>query len=172
MRILGALLATTMVLATSPLALKAAHAGDLNEGGVDFLNFAIGHYDIFDNDNAIDLRVEYRPASSVFIKNLKPWVGLEVTTDASLWVGGGLLYDWNFQDSWYLTPSFGAGLYAQGSSDLDLGHPIEFRSQLEISYAFDNDARVGLAFSHLSNADLDRHNPGTEILSLSISYPF
>lgn len=171
MRTLGALLAAT-TLAVSPLALKAAKAADTDKAGRDLLNFAIGYYDVFDDEDAIDLRVEYRPASSVFIDNLKPWVGLEVTTEASLWIGGGLLYDWNFQDSWYLTPSFGAGLYAQGSSDLDLGHPIEFRSQLEISYAFDNDARVGLSLSHMSNAGLDSKNPGTEILSLSISYPF
>ncbi len=138
----------------------------------DMLQFSIGYYDVFDDEEALDLRVEYRPDSVVYIDNLKPWVGAELTSDASIWIGGGLLYDWNVADSWYVTPSLGAGLYAQGSSDLDLGHAIEFRSQLEVSYEFNNESRVGLSLSHLSNAGLDSHNPGTEVLSLSWAYPF
>ena len=134
--------------------------------------FSIGYYDVFDDEEAVDLRIEYRPNSVIFVENLKPFVGAEVTSDASVWVGAGFLYDWNVANEWYVTPSIGAGLYAQGSSDLDLGHVVEFRSQLEVSYEFEDETRVGMSLSHLSNAGLDDHNPGTEILSLSYSVPF
>lgn len=136
------------------------------------INFAIGYYDVFDKQDGIDFRVEYRPDSVVFIDNLKPWAGVEVTSEGSIWAGGGLLYDWNFTPSWYLTPSFGVGLYTNGGSDKDLDHPIEFRSQLEVSYEFENTNRLGVSLSHMSNAGLSNDNPGTEVVSLNYSIPF
>ena len=139
---------------------------------LDYLTVTIGYYDIFDDDDAIDFRVEYRPDSVIFIDHLKPWAGIEITSDASLWLGGGLLYDYPITDDWFVTPGFGAGYYAQGSSDLDLSNALQFRSQLEISYKFDNDSRAGVSFSHISNGGLSDDNPGTEVLSLSWSFPF
>ena len=48
---------------------------------------------------------------------------------------------------------------------------MEFRSSLELAYRFDNRARLGLSFYHLSNASLDDNNPGTEVFSLNYSIP-
>ena len=69
-----------------------------------------------------------------------------------------------------LTPSLAAGLYEDGDGK-DLGHIVEFRSSLELAYRFDNRARLGLSFYHLSNASLDDNNPGTEVFSLNYSIP-
>lgn len=138
----------------------------------DRLNFAIGYYDVFDKQDGIDFRVEYRSDSIIFTENLKPWGGVEITSQGSLWGGGGLLYDLNISDKWYLTPSLGAGLYTNGGSDKDLDYPLQFRSQLELAYEFKTDARIGLSFSHMSNAGLGDKNPGTEVLSLNWSLPF
>jgi hypothetical protein len=69
-----------------------------------------------------------------------------------------------------LTPSFGAGLYADGGGK-ELGHAVEFRSQIEIAYRFDNRARLGLAFSHISNASIGDKNPGVEVLNVYYSLP-
>lgn len=136
------------------------------------LLFAIGYYDVFDDQDGVDFRAEYRPNSVVFIDNLKPFAGIELTSEGSVWAGGGLLYDWNFKPNWYFTPSFGVGLYNHAGDDEDLDHPIQFRSQLEVSYEFKNKNRLGLSLSHLSNAGLGDDNPGTEVLSLSWSLPF
>ena len=140
----------------------------------DYFIFSIGYYDVLDNNDALDLRAEYRPNSVIFKKlpGLRPWAGLQLTSHASAWLGGGLLYDYDINEKLRLTPMLGVGLYTQGSSDLDLGHPIEFRSQLELSYKLENDTRIGLGFSHTSNAGLDSDNPGTEIISLSWHVPF
>lgn len=132
----------------------------------DLLSFSLGYFDAFDDDGALDMRLEYRPNSVVFIDNLKPWAGIELTSDSSVWLGGGLLYDWNFRDNWYLTPSVGAGLYAQGSSDKDLGSALEFRTQLEISYEFEDTSRMAFSVSHISNAGLSDNNPGTEVFGV------
>lgn len=152
------------ILLASVAALCLVLPAQAKEG--DFLSFSLGYYNALNGDGAIDARLEYRPNSVIFIENLKPWGGIELTSDASVWIGGGLLYDWKFADNWYLTPSFGAGLYAQGSSDKDLGGPIEFRSQLEVSYEFEDTSRMSLSFSHTSNGGIYDKNPGTETIGL------
>ena len=53
-----------------------------------------------------------------------------------------------------------------------MGHTVEFRSQLEFAYRFDNRSRLGFAISHYSNASLGDANPGTESLTLYYSVPF
>ncbi|HOO82059.1 MAG TPA: acyloxyacyl hydrolase [Alphaproteobacteria bacterium] len=137
-----------------------------------WLNFAIGYYDVFDEQDGFDLRAEFRPNSTVFIDNLKPWAGLELTSQGSIWAGIGLLYDRNFKENWYFTPSLGVGFYTDGGSDKDLDYPVQFRSQLEIDYELESQHRIGLSLSHMSNAGLGDHNPGTEVISLNWSYPF
>ena len=147
----------------------AAHepAGGGNDA---YLSFGIGQWDVADDDDAADFRMEYRSGNKFFWE-IKPWVGLEATSDGSVWGGGGLLADLYVSPQIYLTPSFGVGLYGQGSSDKDLGSVIEFRSQLEAGYRFTNGHRVGLAFGHISNASIGDKNPGTNILNVYYHVP-
>ncbi len=162
-----------LLACAAPLCLfQAISPATAQETANDYLTFAIGYFDPFGNDGATDFRLEYRPGKTVLVDSLRPWAGLEGTTDGTLWLGGGLLYDWNFNGNWYATPSLGAGLYLQGGSDKDLDYPVQFRSQLEISYQYNSGIRAGAYLSHMSNASLGDHNPGTEVLGLSISYPF
>ena len=136
-----------------------------------YLSLGAGIWDVTqDDDMATDFRVEYRHGDSLFWK-IKPWAGVEGTTDGSIWGGVGVLADFKPADNIYITPSFGAGLYSQGGSDKDLDHVIEFRSQLEAGYEFMNQQRVGVAFGHISNANLGDDNPGTEILNVYYHVP-
>jgi hypothetical protein len=128
-----------------------------------------GWYDLIHQDDEVaDFRLEYRHGEDFLY--LKPWSGLEVTTDGSVWGGIGVLVDITFFDSVVLTGSFAPGLWAEGSGK-DLGHVVEFRSQVELGYQFDNRTRLALAFSHASNAHLDGTNPGVEVLSLYYHLP-
>ena len=137
-----------------------------------FLGLSLGYFNGLDGeDDTSSFRAEYRLSRSVVFKRLKPWLGLELTPDKSAWLGAGLLYNFNLTPKIFITPSFGAGVYAHGSDGVDLGHPIIFRSQLEVSYALENKSRISLAISHLSNASLGRENPGAEILSVYYSIP-
>ena len=67
-----------------------------------------------------------------------------------------------------LTPSFAPALALAGA-DRDLGFPLEFRSSLELSVATGDRVRLGLAFSHISNAKLGDRNPGVEVLALTVA---
>jgi len=133
-----------------------------------FLALGAGFFDINDNEEAAEFRIEYRGARRLWI--FKPFGGLMATSDAAVYGYGGILLDVFFGRRWVLTPSFAAGLYENGSGK-DLGHAVEFRSALELAYRFENRARVGLSFYHLSNSSLADNNPGTEVLTLVYSIP-
>ena len=136
----------------------------------DFLVIGGGWYDWNDDKDAVDVRVEYR-SDYKLLGFLKPWVGFEATSEQALYAGGGILVDLYFGRRWVFTPSFGAGAYADGDGK-DLGHTIEFRSQLEFGYRFDDRSRMSLAVSHLSNAGLGDSNPGTEVATVYYHIPF
>ena len=134
-----------------------------------FVSLGLGYYDINQRtDQAIDFRLEYRHGEKLWI--FKPWVGIEGTSDGAVYGAAGILLDVFFGRRVVITGSFGAGYYAEGGGT-DLGHEIEFRSQIEIAYRFDDRSRLGLAFSHISNASIGDTNPGVEILNVYYSIP-
>ncbi len=152
--------------------------------------FAIGIYDIkFDGsekNQAIDLRYEYRsdqtlidigPEEDNFFF-LKPFFGIEITNDSASYFLTGIYFEDNLgelfegdKNKLFFTPSFGAGIYDDGSGK-KLGNDLQFRTALEVSYELKNKNRIGIALSHISNANLGNKNPGVEILNLSYHVPF
>ena len=152
--------------------------------------FGIGIYDVkFDGSSsnyATDIRFERRfdntlvdigPEEDNFFY-LKPFAGIEVTTDSALYVLGGIYLEDNLgklltgnQNKWNFTPSFGFGYYDDGDGK-KLGNKLEFRTTLEISYQLKNDDRIGISLGHISNANIGNKNPGVEIISLSYQKPF
>lgn len=129
----------------------------------------IGWYDFnLQDDEAIDFRLEYRHGEDFLW--LKPWGGMEVTSDGSVWGGIGVLMDITFFDAVVLTGSIAPGLYEDGGGK-DLGSAFEIRSQVELGYQFENQSRLSIAFSHISNANVADDNPGTEVLNLYYHLP-
>jgi len=147
--------------------------------------FGFGYYDLkFDgssNNEAWDYRYERRFDYSLFeigpgnyeFFNLKPFVGIEGTSDSAYFLISGVYLDDNAgtlligeSSNFLFTPSFGIGYYEDGDGK-KLGNPIEFRTTLEISYQLKSNNRIGLSLGHISNANLGTNNPGVEILNLS-----
>lgn len=142
---------------------------DEENGHPDLLAFGVGYYDfVKQSDTALDLRVEYR--SGLDIWDIRPWLGLEATSDDAVYGLGGLLYDLELDRHWILTPSAGVGYYHDGGGR-DLGSKLEFRLQAEVAYRFESGSRLAFAFSHISNARTGGNNPGTEILTLYYMIP-
>ena len=56
-------------------------------------------------------------------------------------------------------PSFTPGIYEQGDGK-DLGHIIEFKSEVQLSLDLPKDSQFGFSYNHLSNASLGDKNPG------------
>ena len=158
-----------LILASARAGLGAPAPARADGGGPSCLVFGAGYFDINgQDDEAADFRLEYRHGEKFWI--FKPWAGIEVTSDGAFYGAVGVLIDIDIGERVVLTPSFGAGYYEEGSGK-DLCYEIEFRSQIELSYRLDNRARLGLAFSHISNASLGDDNPGVEILSVYYALP-
>jgi len=119
-------------------------------------------------DPAFENRLEFRLEKVDFIGH--PFTGLMVNTGGASHLYLGLYYDFPIGNSFYLTPSFAPGLYAKNKSK-DLNFVLEFRSQIEISFMFDNGARVGFSFSHMSNASFGSANPGVESVAITYIIP-
>lgn len=134
-----------------------------------YLLLSAGYFDILDNDKALDLRAEIRFGESL-IHGIKPLMALETTSDGNFYVAGGFFRDfWIFEDVFF-TPSLTLGGYEDGGGK-DLGYGLEFRSQIEIGYVLENDHRISLGFSHISNLSLGDENPGAEVLSIYYHIP-
>ena len=59
----------------------------------------------------------------------------------------------------YLTPSFTPGLYHEGDGK-DLGHLVEFKSEVQLSLDLSDKSEFGFSYNHISNASLGEKNPG------------
>ena len=136
----------------------------------DMLAFSAAYFDVNQRKNeAGEFRVEYRADEHMWI--FKPFGGAMATTDGALHGFAGLLIDIPLWDRIYVTPSFAPGLYHDGNGK-DLFYTLEFRSQIEISYRFNNGHRLGASFNHISNANLGDDNPGVESAALTYIVPF
>ncbi|HYM32643.1 MAG TPA: acyloxyacyl hydrolase [Candidatus Cybelea sp.] len=163
-RALSALVAGFAVFLAGPFAVPTAAAQD-----PDLISISGAYFDIWHRrDPAAEARLEYRFGRRFWI--VKPFVGVMGTSDFGGYAYGGILMDLYFGKHFVLTPSFAPGLYAHGSGK-DLGYPIEFRSQIEASWRFDDQSRLGLSYSHMSNAHLGDKNPGVESLALTYAMP-
>lgn len=133
-----------------------------------YLSFGAGYFDVFDDFDAAEFRVEYHSDLQFWI--FKPFAGIMVTSDASVFGYGGVLTDFHVGPRWVISPSIAGGLYEEGDGK-DLGHVVEFRSAIEVAYQFDDRSRLGVLFYHISNAGLDDDHAGTEVLGLNYSLP-
>ena len=129
-----------------------------------------GKFDVLHNqDGAGEFRLEYRHEN--MWRQLYPSWGVMVNTDGAVYGVFSLNYDINLTSKITLTPFTGVGLYDKNGSK-DLGGPVEFRSGAELAYELENEDRIGINFSHMSNASLYDHNPGVEALVLNVSFPY
>ena len=142
------------------------------EGDPGFVAVGAGIFDFNrKKDQGLEVRLEYRSGQKLMDTIFKPFGAVGYSPSDHAFFGGGLLVDMFFGRRYVLTPSLGPHIYFGGNSKLDLGHALEFRSQLEFSYRFDDRARIGVAVSHYSNAGLGSKNPGTESLMVYYNHP-
>jgi len=151
-------------------AVPNAQADDGLKDDPDFLSVGVGYYDFNrQKEEGAEFRLEYRSDKKFFF--FKPFLAAAYTSTSQGFVGAGVLIDLYLGRRFVLTPSFAPHYYWGGNNKLDLGHALEFRSQLEFAYRFDNRSRLGVAISHYSNASIGDTNPGTETATVYYSIP-
>ena len=162
------IIATLIVMFVLPLG--HLEAGEVGGEDSSFVSVGVGRYDFNrKKEEGTEIRLEYRSKEKFIV--FKPFTAAALTTTSQGFIGAGVLVDLYFGRRFVATPSFAPHYYWGGNKKLDLGHKIEFRSQLELSYRLDNRSRIGLALSHYSNASLGDTNPGTETATVYFSIP-
>ena len=93
-----------------------------------------------------------------FLGNLSPITGALLTADSAAYVYTGVEAQYKI-GSLNFNPSFAPGLYHEGDGK-DLGHVLEFKSEVQLSYAASDNMSLGVSYNHVSNASLGDKNPG------------
>ena len=93
-----------------------------------------------------------------FAGNLSPITGAMFTADNATYIYTGVQAEYKI-GALNFTPSFTPGLYNQGNGK-DLGHILEFKSEIQISMNLPKESQFGFSYNHLSNASLGDKNPG------------
>ena len=135
-------------------------------------SFSMGQFDVNVSNDSSEIRLERLSDKNMFgDMELKPFVGFMMNGDDGKYFYSGLRKNYSISSKWIFTPSFAAGYYDRDSSK-DLGHNIEFRSQIEFSRDIGNRNRIGFNLNHISNASIGDTNPGVESATISIIRPF
>ena len=90
--------------------------------------------------------------------NLSPITGAMITGDNATYIYTGVQAQYKI-GTLNFTPSFAPGYYNEGDGK-DLGHALEFKSEVQLSLDLPKDSQFGFSYNHLSNASLGDKNPG------------
>ena len=93
-----------------------------------------------------------------FLGKLSPISGGFLTENTAFYLYTGVQAQYDI-GKLKITPSFAPGYYNYGSGK-DLGYPLEFKSEVQISLDLSESTKFGMSYNHISNASLGSKNPG------------
>ena len=93
-----------------------------------------------------------------FLGTLSPITGFIITENNAQYFYTGVQAQYKI-GKLNVVPSFTPGLYGKGDGK-DLGHVVEFKSEVQLSFDLFSDSELGFSYYHISNASLGKKNPG------------
>tara|TARA_B100000073_G_scaffold343362_1_gene348035 strand:+ start:2619 stop:3131 length:513 start_codon:yes stop_codon:yes gene_type:complete len=127
------------------------------------LSFFTGNFDFSDNkQKAILVGFQHQNENlnrNTFLGNISPITGGFITENSAAYVYTGVEWNMDMGGGMIFTPSFTPGLYHEGDGK-DLGHVLEFKSEVQLSYATSDLSNFAISYNHVSNASLGDKNPG------------
>tara|TARA_B110001452_G_scaffold78398_1_gene63933 strand:- start:532 stop:1053 length:522 start_codon:yes stop_codon:yes gene_type:complete len=126
------------------------------------LNFYSGMFDFSDHkQKAVLFGIQHQDETlqrDTFLGNISPITGGFITENTAAYIYTGV--EWNFDlGGLNFTPSFAPGLYSEGDGK-DLGHVVEFKTEVQLTYSASETSSFGMSYNHISNASLGDKNPG------------
>ena len=105
-----------------------------------------------------------------FLGKLSPITGGFFTEKSAFYLYSGVQaeYELGFLT---ITPSFAPGYYNYGNGK-DLGYPLEFKSEVQMSFNLSDSSHLGMSYNHISNASLGTKNPGANSYMLNFLKQF
>ena len=145
--------------------IKSINADELNNSNSHQFNFFSGVWDINNDFNQSSELFGIQHSNEdlfkdTFLGKLSPITGFMMTADSDTYFYTGVQAEYKI-GKLNLTPSFSPGLYSMGDGK-DLGSPLEFKSEIQLTIDFLPGTKLGYSQSHLSNADLGDNNPGAD----------
>ena len=93
-----------------------------------------------------------------WVGKFSPTTGAFVTGKDSVYLYSGIEADYNLGPI-SISPSFAPGYYNYGNGK-DLGYPLEFKSEVQLTLDLTKTSHLGVSYNHISNASLGTKNPG------------
>ena len=126
------------------------------------LNFYSGMFDFSDDGKKATIFGFQHQNENLFrdsfLGTISPITGAMITADNAGYIYTGVQAQYKIGNINF-TPSFAPGLYNQGDGK-DLGHVVEFKSEVQLSFDLFSDSELGFSYNHISNASLGKKNPG------------
>jgi hypothetical protein len=126
------------------------------------LNFYTGMFDFSDTKQHAALFGFQHQNDELFKKSflgkLSPITGGFMTENSAVYLYTGVQTEYSI-GFLNITPSFAPGYYNSGDGK-DLGSPLEFKSEVQISLDLSDSTQLGMSYNHISNASLGSKNPG------------
>ena len=127
------------------------------------VNFYAGVFDFSDDkQKAILFGFQHQNENlerNTFLGNASPITGGFITENSAAYVYTGVEWNYAMGDKIKFTPSFAPGFYHEGDGK-DLGHALEFKTEVQLSYSISESTNLGMSYNHISNASLGDKNPG------------
>ena len=126
------------------------------------LNFFTGMFDFSDDKQSSGLLGLQHQNEELFrnsfLGKLSPITGGFFTEKSAFYLYSGVQaeYELGFLT---ITPSFAPGYYNYGNGK-DLGYPLEFKSEVQMSFDLSDSSHIGISYNHISNASFGTKNPG------------
>ena len=138
------------------------------------LNFFTGMFDFSDDKQSSGLLGLQHQNEDLFrnsfLGKLSPITGGFFTEKSAFYLYSGVQaeYELGFLT---ITPSFAPGYYNYGNGK-DLGYPLEFKSEVQMSFNLSDSSHLGMSYNHISNASLGTKNPGANSYMLNFLKQF
>tara|TARA_B100001057_G_scaffold307332_1_gene307428 strand:+ start:3231 stop:3731 length:501 start_codon:yes stop_codon:yes gene_type:complete len=135
-----------------------------------------GTFDVIDkegDDQTTLIGIEHRNTDlfrKTFLGKLAPVSGAFVTGKDALYFYTGVEGQYNLGPM-NVSPSFTPGYYEKGSGK-DLGSALEFKSEVKVGFDIFKGSKLGYSYSHISNNDWGKTNPGTDNQQIIFSSKF
>ena len=105
-----------------------------------------------------------------FLGKISPITGGFLTENNAVYLYTGAQAEYNL-GMLTITPSFAPGYYNAGNGK-DLGHALEFKSEVQMSLNLSDSTEFGMSYNHISNASLGTKNPGANSYMINLIKQF
>ena len=134
-------------------------------------NIYTGNFDFSDDkQKAILVGFQHQNENlerDTFLGNASPITGGFITENSAAYVYTGVEWNYIISDKLKFTPSFAPGIYHEGDGK-DLGHALEFKTEVQLSYSISENTNFGMSYNHISNASLGDKSPGANSYMFNI----